>query len=253
MPKTSESPATARSAGAFGGTTVRRSRGHPEADADLRLTATSQATPDSRGPPRERVASPQTCPRLTPPCPRLERLIAQADEPPPEPDNPPPLVRTCLVSQRLRRDVAKVKALAHSTMRSEHLYLMLRSTHQSGTSDGLLTTPTSPGSRSCSAPPTAPSGSAPPAVHRWREAPLASLPIAPVLAAGRCRRISGDRCGSVDRRREDDAAVIRQMASLATPMSPRVAVTLGLPDRPQNEAAAVDQLASELDVSPVSR
>ncbi|HKN96874.1 MAG TPA: methyltransferase, partial [Pseudonocardiaceae bacterium] len=42
------------------------------------------------------------------------------------------------------------------------------------------------------------------------------------------------------------------MARLATPMALRVAVTLGLPDRLFGAAAAADQLAGELDVSPVA-
>ncbi|WP_410673036.1 methyltransferase [Amycolatopsis sp. cmx-4-68] len=50
----------------------------------------------------------------------------------------------------------------------------------------------------------------------------------------------------------DDAAAIRRMASLATPMALRVAVTLGLPDRLRGDAVAADGLAAELAVSPVA-
>jgi hypothetical protein len=42
------------------------------------------------------------------------------------------------------------------------------------------------------------------------------------------------------------------MAGLATPMALRVAVTLGLPDRLRGDGADADQLAAELDVSPVA-
>ncbi|MPZ83074.1 MAG: methyltransferase [Actinophytocola sp.] len=42
------------------------------------------------------------------------------------------------------------------------------------------------------------------------------------------------------------------MAGLATPMALRVAVTLGLPDRLLGDGAAADQLAVELNVSPVA-
>lgn len=52
--------------------------------------------------------------------------------------------------------------------------------------------------------------------------------------------------------RDEDAVTIRRMAGLATPMALRVAVTLGLPDRLLDAAAAADQLAAELDVSPVA-
>ena len=51
---------------------------------------------------------------------------------------------------------------------------------------------------------------------------------------------------------DDDAATIHRMASLATPMTLRVAVTLGLPDRLLGDGAAVERLAPELDVSPVA-
>jgi hypothetical protein len=47
-----------------------------------------------------------------------------------------------------------------------------------------------------------------------------------------------------------DDDVLRRMAGLATPMALRVAVTLGLPDR-LSSAATVDELAAELDLSPV--
>jgi len=50
----------------------------------------------------------------------------------------------------------------------------------------------------------------------------------------------------------DDMDEIRRMAGLATPMALRVAVTLGLPDRLVGDGAAADQLAVELDVSPVA-
>ena len=52
----------------------------------------------------------------------------------------------------------------------------------------------------------------------------------------------------------DDTAVdsIRRMAGLATPMALRVAVTLNLPDRLFGDGAAADQLAVELDVSPLA-
>jgi hypothetical protein len=52
--------------------------------------------------------------------------------------------------------------------------------------------------------------------------------------------------------RESDVDAIRRMAGLATPMTLRVAVTLGLPDRLQGNAATVDELAAELDVSRVA-
>jgi hypothetical protein len=51
---------------------------------------------------------------------------------------------------------------------------------------------------------------------------------------------------------DNDAAALRRMAGLATPMALRVAVTLGLPDRLLGEGAAVAQLAVELTVSPVA-
>ncbi|WIY03085.1 methyltransferase [Amycolatopsis mongoliensis] len=49
----------------------------------------------------------------------------------------------------------------------------------------------------------------------------------------------------------DDANTILRMASLATPMALRVAVTLGLPDRLRGAEVAVDRLAAELGVAPV--
>ncbi len=49
-----------------------------------------------------------------------------------------------------------------------------------------------------------------------------------------------------------DTDAIRRMAGLATPMALRVAVTLGLPDRLLGDGAAADQLAVELDASPVA-
>lgn len=51
---------------------------------------------------------------------------------------------------------------------------------------------------------------------------------------------------------DDDATALRRMAGLATPMTLRVAVTLGLPDRLLGSGAAADRLASELDVSPIA-
>ncbi|MBP2320252.1 hypothetical protein JOF56_000637 [Kibdelosporangium banguiense] len=42
------------------------------------------------------------------------------------------------------------------------------------------------------------------------------------------------------------------MAGLATPMALRVAVTLGLPDRLLSDSVAADQLAAELNVSPIA-
>jgi hypothetical protein len=54
---------------------------------------------------------------------------------------------------------------------------------------------------------------------------------------------------------DDDIATIRQMAGLATPMTLRVAVTLGLPDRLRGVAGtgpAVDELAAELEVSAIA-
>lgn len=51
---------------------------------------------------------------------------------------------------------------------------------------------------------------------------------------------------------DNDANEIRRMAGLATPMALRVAVTLGLPDRLLGDGAAADQLAVELNVSPVA-
>ena len=51
----------------------------------------------------------------------------------------------------------------------------------------------------------------------------------------------------------DNAAdTIRRMAGLATPMTLRVAVTLGLPDRLLGDGAAVAEVAAELDVAPVA-
>jgi hypothetical protein len=51
---------------------------------------------------------------------------------------------------------------------------------------------------------------------------------------------------------DDDAAALRRMAGLATPMAIRVAVTLGLPDRLLGAAAATEEIAAELDVNPVA-
>jgi 2,7-dihydroxy-5-methyl-1-naphthoate 7-O-methyltransferase len=51
---------------------------------------------------------------------------------------------------------------------------------------------------------------------------------------------------------DDDTDAIRRMAGLATPMALRVAVTLGLPDRLLGDGAAADQLAAELNLSPVA-
>jgi hypothetical protein len=50
----------------------------------------------------------------------------------------------------------------------------------------------------------------------------------------------------------DNIATIRNLAGLATPMALRVAVTLGLPDRLRGDGAAVKQVATELNVSPVA-
>ncbi|WP_433523949.1 methyltransferase [Nocardia pseudovaccinii] len=50
----------------------------------------------------------------------------------------------------------------------------------------------------------------------------------------------------------DNVAAIRNLAGLATPMALRVAVTLGLPDRLRGDGAAVEQIATELDVSSVA-
>ncbi|GAB2985883.1 methyltransferase [Saccharothrix stipae] len=50
----------------------------------------------------------------------------------------------------------------------------------------------------------------------------------------------------------DDIAALRRMADLITPMTLRVAVTLGLPDRLLGAGAAVDRLAAELDASPIA-
>lgn len=49
-----------------------------------------------------------------------------------------------------------------------------------------------------------------------------------------------------------DAATIRGLAGLATPMALRVAVTLGLPDRLLGDGSSIDALAAELAVSPVA-
>ncbi|MGW4742870.1 methyltransferase [Nocardia xishanensis] len=51
---------------------------------------------------------------------------------------------------------------------------------------------------------------------------------------------------------DKDADALRRMASLATPMALRVAVTLGLPDRLVGNGAEAAQLAVELNVSPVA-
>ncbi|MEV0703021.1 methyltransferase [Saccharopolyspora sp. NPDC050389] len=51
---------------------------------------------------------------------------------------------------------------------------------------------------------------------------------------------------------ENNIAAIRNLAGLATPMALRVAVTLGLPDRLRGNGAAVEQVANELNVSPVA-
>ncbi len=51
---------------------------------------------------------------------------------------------------------------------------------------------------------------------------------------------------------DNDADALRRMAGLATPMALRVAVTLGLPDRLLDNGAAADQLAVELNVSPIA-
>jgi hypothetical protein len=51
---------------------------------------------------------------------------------------------------------------------------------------------------------------------------------------------------------ERNIAAIRNLAGLATPMTLRVAVTLGLPDRLRGDGAAVEQVATELNVSPVA-
>ncbi|HWN36366.1 MAG TPA: methyltransferase dimerization domain-containing protein, partial [Pseudonocardia sp.] len=49
-----------------------------------------------------------------------------------------------------------------------------------------------------------------------------------------------------------DAAELRRLAGLATPMTLRVAVTLGLPDRLRERAATAAELAAELAVSPIA-
>lgn len=49
-----------------------------------------------------------------------------------------------------------------------------------------------------------------------------------------------------------NVAEIRNLAGLATPMALRVAVTLGLPNRLRGNGATVDQLATELNLSPVA-
>ncbi|SDM68377.1 O-methyltransferase [Allokutzneria albata] len=51
---------------------------------------------------------------------------------------------------------------------------------------------------------------------------------------------------------DDDKRTLLRMAGLATPMALRVAVTLGLPDRLIADSASADQLAAELDLSPVA-
>ena len=48
---------------------------------------------------------------------------------------------------------------------------------------------------------------------------------------------------------EQDAASLRAMASLATPMALRVAVTLGLPELLTGEGASVLMVAEELEAS----
>ncbi|WP_425484936.1 methyltransferase [Amycolatopsis anabasis] len=50
---------------------------------------------------------------------------------------------------------------------------------------------------------------------------------------------------------ENDVDVLRRLSGLATPMALRVAVTLGLPDRLLGDGAAAEELAVELDHSPV--
>lgn len=50
----------------------------------------------------------------------------------------------------------------------------------------------------------------------------------------------------------EDLKAIRRLGGLATPMALRVAVTLGLPDRLLGEGAATQQVAAELNVSPVA-
>lgn len=51
---------------------------------------------------------------------------------------------------------------------------------------------------------------------------------------------------------DDNAAAIRKLAGLGTPMALRVAVTLGLPDRLRGTGATAGQVASERDLSPVA-
>ncbi|MEV6324786.1 hypothetical protein AB0M45_26910 [Nocardia sp. NPDC051787] len=51
---------------------------------------------------------------------------------------------------------------------------------------------------------------------------------------------------------DNETDALRRMAGLATLMTLRVAVTLGLPDRLLGDGAAADQLAAELNVSPVT-
>lgn len=51
---------------------------------------------------------------------------------------------------------------------------------------------------------------------------------------------------------DNDMQTLRTMSGLVTPMVLRVAVTLGLPDRLFDDDATADQLAPELDVSPVA-
>ena len=49
----------------------------------------------------------------------------------------------------------------------------------------------------------------------------------------------------------DDVAAIRNLAELTTPMTLRVAVTLGLPDKLTGDGATVDQVSAELDLAPI--
>ncbi|WP_454197917.1 methyltransferase [Nocardia sp. Marseille-Q1738] len=51
---------------------------------------------------------------------------------------------------------------------------------------------------------------------------------------------------------EHNIAAIRNLAGLVTPMALRVAVTLGLPDRLRSNGAAVEHVATELNVSPIA-
>ncbi|MEV6768824.1 methyltransferase [Nocardia sp. NPDC051030] len=50
----------------------------------------------------------------------------------------------------------------------------------------------------------------------------------------------------------DNVAAIRAMAGLATPMTLRVAVTLGLPDRLRGDGTTLEHLATELELSPTA-